>query len=148
MVSTASRPTTSGNSASVAFSESAAGELVEQGAALAADGVAGDWRAELARHLQGAENRVIVDAENDVDGRSRAKRLPGLPHGFLEDAAAVDPMRDEPAGKGLCETGQEPFDPLAGVGKRFQGDEQAVQRSTTGRRAPLPARIPSSREAA
>lgn len=67
---------------------------------------------------------MIVDAENDVDGRPRAKRLPGLPHGFLEDAAAVDPMRDEAAGKGLCETRQEPFDPLAGVGKRFQGDEQ------------------------
>ena len=50
IVSTASRPTISGKSASVAFSESAARERVEQRAALAADRVARDRSAELARH--------------------------------------------------------------------------------------------------
>ena len=73
------------------FQKSAAGELVQQRAALSADRIARDWRAEPARDLQGTENCVIVDAENDVDGRPRAKRLLGLPHSFLEDAAAVVP---------------------------------------------------------
>ena len=114
-------------------------QFVEERAALAADRIADDTDAELAGDFQRAEDRVVVDAEDDVDAGVCAHGIRRLADGLLEDAAPVDTVGDELAGEGIGEAGDEALDALARVGQRLERDEEHLRRR--GARAMLAPRL-------
>ncbi len=108
----------------------AAGEQrVEQRAALAADREAGDvGEPEPLGRFERGQDRVVVDAEQDVDVGMRLQRVEAGAERGVEDAAAVDPPVADVAVEGLAEAGEEAVAARPGVGQRLERDHQDPRR--------------------
>ena len=104
-------------------------QRIEQRAALAADREAAhSVEPEPVRRFDRGEDRVIVDAEKDVDVGMGLKRIEAGAKCGAEDAAAVDPPVADLAVEDLREAVDEAVTARPGVGQRLERDDEDPRR--------------------